>query len=716
VAKDLNPENLKLKTPLSRRSFLKRSGALAVTAGIISPLSLTTAIADDAPSPSYESAAIGLERDARRAKLSVHIAQLLDEMSHKTPADRLAWHRANRGAFFFSPQDIPARLDRIRRLGPGHKAGVVQTADRLLRHEFDILGSGLTALGPEIDWQRDFKSGRQWSNKVVYPASTWHKSAPPAGPVFHGPLYSVDGPADLKMPWDLSTLLHFPTLAEASLLTGRDIYATELFDELDDWHRQNPFYYGVNWTNPMVAGLRLANITCACRLLEDSPRRPVYYGETGLISILQHMQFILDALEVFPSGARNNHYLSDLAGLAFGGMEIAGHPAGQSALDFVQDEFARELTVQFLPDGAGFEGSIPYNRLSLECAILSLILLERNGRPLSDESRRQLQRTLHYIDLYTKSNGLAPQIGDNDNGRVLVLHNYGHQEYRDHRHILAVGAAWLGISPLMTGVSAQAPDTVWLLGKAPPASRPIGKSLQSGLYRDGGFAIAKTTGASLIVRAGVIHPLSGGGHNHCDQLSFEFHDCGEDVIVDPGTMVYGASGALRNRFRSTASHNTLQLDDLELQEFDPRKLFWMQERAHTVVDLWQADGQSVRFRGHHTAYTPWRVTREIHCDLAQGRCDIADTVETPGGNVTGKEFCGRLHLAPGIQATETGSHNLRLQSAKQQWTVRFSNNVQVSVRPGHVSPSYGIMVDALVIEYRFGAVPGEKADVSLVRG
>ena len=48
---------------------------------------------------------------------------------------------------------------------------------------------------------------------------------------------------------------------------------------------------------------------------------------------------------------------------------------------------------------------------------------------------------LGFIDTYTKPNGLAPQIGDNDNGRILVLHNYVGQEYRDHRHILAGGAA-----------------------------------------------------------------------------------------------------------------------------------------------------------------------------------------------------------------------------------------------------------------------------------
>lgn len=700
---------------LSRRSFLKNSGALVMAAGFI-PLSIAPAAADE--TATNEVAVADQERDSRRAKLSGDIGRLLDQARNLTPAERIAWHRANRGAFFFSPEDIAARRDEIVRLMPERKAEIIQTADRLRQHKFDILGSGLTPLGPEIDWQRDFKSGRRWTNKMMFPPASWHKPPPPPdAPVYCGPFYSVDGPADLKVPWDLSNMMHFLPLAEAFLLTGHYEYANEIFNELRDWNAQNPCYYGVNWSNPMAAALRLANVLYTFRLLEDFPQLPAYDGEIGVVSLLEHVEFILDGLEIAHDGGRNNHYLSDLLGLAFGAVEFAGHPAGQSILDFVHDEFAEDLTVQFLADGSVFEGSVPYTRYSAEGAVLTHILLERNNRPLSAASRQQLERALHCIDLYTKPNGLAPQIGDNDNGRVLVLHNYGHQEYRDHRHILAVGAAWLGMEPLLTDVSGQAPDTLWLLGKNPPDSSPPGTSAKASLYRDGGFAFAKTANSSLAVRAGLIHPLCGGGHNHCDQLSFEFQDRGEDLIIDPGSMVYGASGALRNQFRSTASHNTLQLDDLEQQEFNPRVLFSMHEQAHTVVDFWKVRGSVVRFHGHHSAYATagWEVAREILCHLEQGRCDIHDIVKPLAPKTQGSQFCGRLHLATGVQVTQTAPHTFQLQTAKQQWQAQFSDNLQMTAREGQVSPSYGVMFNAPVIEYRFAAVPGQTAKVSVQR-
>ena len=82
-------------------------------------------------------------------------------------------------------------------------------------------------------------------------------------------------------------------------------------------------------------------------------------------------------------------------------------------------------------------------------------------------------------------------------------------------------------------------------------------------------------------------------------------------------MMYGADPAARNEFRSTAAHNTLQLDRLEQQEFDPRDLFAMHKRARAEVGLWQVVGTDVSLRGSHVGYASagWRVVREIHGDL-----------------------------------------------------------------------------------------------------
>jgi len=554
---------------------------------------------------------------------------------------------------------------------------------------------------------------------VIYPSWNWRKIDRAVGAeIYQGHFYSLDDASDLKVPWDLSSFFHLPPLAEAYWQTGDERYGREVLDQLRDWHAQNPFPRGAHWTCAMVVGIRLANLVFALRLLERLPGSAALVDEIGLLSVLTHVRFILDYLEVDEDGRRNNHYLNNLVGLTFGGSEVAADASGIALLDFVRGEVETELFTQFSPDGTHFEGSIPYHRFATESLLHCAILLEQNGRPLSPRSMEQFRRMLGFIDMYTKSNGLAPQIGDNDNGRILALGDYAAPEHRDHRDTLAVGASFLGIEPRYADVSDRSADTVWLLGWPAPGAPPIGRPrLAAGVYASNGYAVARTAESSLIVRCGQINPMSGGGHNHSDQLSLEYHDAGQDVLADPGALIYSGDPRLRNAFRATAAHNVLQLDDHEQQDFDPRDLFGMHDRCRATIDGFDLGAGTVTFRGHHQGYAEmgWRVEREIVWEYAAGCLRVLDTATPLQPRPGGKEFCGRLHLGAEVRVAEGSATELLLRSSLGAWKMAFSGNLRIGIGPGFVSPSYGVKLPAVVVEYRFPAIPGERASFAIAR-
>ena len=123
----------------------------------------------------YENPEVTRVREQQRGDFSARIGGLLSQLAGQTAAQRLEWYRAKRGAFFFEQGVLAERIRRINEAVPRRKDDVVAAADRILRHEFDILGSGLVALGKKIDWQRDFKSGIRWRNDVIYPAWNWRQ-------------------------------------------------------------------------------------------------------------------------------------------------------------------------------------------------------------------------------------------------------------------------------------------------------------------------------------------------------------------------------------------------------------------------------------------------------------------------------------------------------------------------------------------------------------
>src|SRR5439155_7202590 len=113
-------------------------------------------------------------------------------------------------------------------------------ADRSLRHEFDLLGSGSVELGDRIPWLTDFKTRKTWP--IQYCRQIEYNE--------------LDRPTDVKVPWELSRCQHFARLGQAYWLTGDDRYAAEFAAEVTDWIASNPYAHGVNWACAMDVALR----------------------------------------------------------------------------------------------------------------------------------------------------------------------------------------------------------------------------------------------------------------------------------------------------------------------------------------------------------------------------------------------------------------------------------------------------------------------------
>lgn len=82
----------------------------------------------------------------------------------------------------------------------------------------------------------------------------------------------------------------------------------------------------------------------------------------------------------------------------------------------------------------------------------------------------------------------------------------------------------------------------------------------------------------LAIRCGSTGQKGKGGHSHNDQLSFYLTIGAKKIIVDSGTYTYTSDYTQRNAYRSTSMHNTLQLDEIEQNDWfvgEKDDLFWL---------------------------------------------------------------------------------------------------------------------------------------------
>lgn len=289
-------------------------------------------------------------------------------------------------------------------------------------------------------------------------------------------------------------------------------YRTALLALLADWQAAEPIgrpgYALVTW-NERVVATRLMHLAAAGSVLGLRAGGPDadWLGR----EIVRHALFLRDNLAL---DLQANHLFRDCVALAFA-HEIAGcAPDGLALVE-------REVREQILPDGAHYEGSAMYHAVCLADLIdLALLLGERAPGWLTDAVRR----AGGFLESVLLGDGDIPLLGD----------------------------AWRGeVEPGVLLEQARA--------AAGPLVAPHEPERSSGLVR------LERGPVRLVVRAGPHGPDHQLGHAHADLLSFDLSHGTRRLVTDTGTGMY-AAGPARTSLRSTAAHNTVQLDGKELLE------------------------------------------------------------------------------------------------------------------------------------------------------
>src|SRR5581483_9202366 len=83
---------------------------------------------------------------------------------------------------------------------------------------------------------------------------------------------------------------------------------------------------------------------------------------------------------------------------------------------------------------------------------------------------------------------------------------------------------------------------------------------RSAALPDTGYYISRSPAGEHIVIDGGRHGYLNAGHAHADALAMTLTVRGRPLLIDPGTGCYTVDPSTRDRFRSTALHNTLVLD------------------------------------------------------------------------------------------------------------------------------------------------------------
>jgi hypothetical protein len=392
----------------------------------------------------------------------------------------------------------------------------------------------------------------------------------------------------------------------------------------------------------------------------------------------------------------NTHLIGEAAALYVTGIALPELARSSRWTRTGRRVLLNEIERQIGHDGGHVERSTHYHRYTLDFYMLALLAAE-----LSDDSeaatafRRAVTKLAEFMGAMTGASGQMPLIGDDDGGMLWPI---GGRDPRDVRDSLALASALIGRPA--TDDWTRHEESLWIgwsrrTREGAPTSDPVVErthhTVHAQVFPDTGYVVVRSADDHLVFDVGQ-HGYLNGGHAHADALSFTLELDGQPCLIDPGTAVYSTEPALRDRMRSTRSHNTLTLDGRPSAV--PAGPFHWKSRADARLGAWRRNGGFVWAEACHGGYAPARHRRSIVHAAGCGWL-IVDDVTSQCRHLAERHW----HFDPAWTVTSDGPHRLLASVATgiTAWLVHDGGEVTL-VRGddgdalGWSSPRYGQLI------------------------
>jgi len=185
----------------------------------------------------------------------------------------------------------------------------------------------------------------------------------------------------------------------------------------------------------------------------------------------------------------------------------------------------KQLGEQILSDGAHFERSPMYHQIILYRLLDAINLIQHSKweTDLISNCEKIASSMLSWLLNISYSDGKVPMVNDCSNGIAPTT-----DELKRYAKLLDVH----------------------------PQPLPLGSS---------GYRMIQKGAYECFIDIGDVGPDYIPGHAHSDTFSFELYHRGQPLIIDTGISTY-ENNKIRHFERSTAAHNTIQLNDLDQSE------------------------------------------------------------------------------------------------------------------------------------------------------
>ena len=416
---------------------------------------------------------------------------------------------------------------------------------------------------------------------------------------------------DPKYIWELNRHNFLINLGLAYQITKNDKYSKMIIDTISSWIDQNPFNVGINWTSCIELSIRQINWLYSIKLIEDSTLLNNEFLKKLSNNIFNQTNLVSKNLSLYSSA--NNHLISECTILILSGSLFNKKSWVRKGKKYLEKEIYNQIN----DDGSGAEQSNSYLLHTLEFYLLSVLTLNKNKQDVSLDIINRLIKSANFINSFNFNPNCL--WGDNDSGEILSI--YGED---NSNSIVSLILSITNENFLYNKKDIK----LNLLNDDITPYHKMTRLENKFKFEDGGHYILENKinnkDVKLVIHSGDLGLPPLNAHGHDDALSITLYVDNNPILIDPGTYTYFGDIKWRNYFKSTASHNTLRINEIE-QSFKKGRFLGKTNITTSVNSFVPKDSFSGEINYRNVQI---RHKRDININHKLNSIDIVDKIDS----------------------------------------------------------------------------------------
>lgn len=337
---------------------------------------------------------------------------------------------------------------------------------------------------------------------------------------------------DIKLIWEASRFPQVYYFINAYAVTKDEKYAKACVSQITDWIEGNPYPRGVNYKCGQEISFRIFSWINAMEyfkgfISKDDEIKIVKNIYTSLLRINVNIDYAVKSV-------KNNHSISEAAGLFIGGLLFPQFKESQNFIDKGLKYLLKETSYQVYDDGAYIQHSFTYQRLVLDLLSYTFLVADKKQFNIPKVLRQRHHKMLFFLNAFMQKDGWLPNYGSNDGANLFPCTN---SDYRDFRTSLNFA---MGKSDFF--------DTTMQKNEI------LTTQIE---FNDGGYYILKNDTIFSFIRCHSYRDRPASN----DMFHLDIWYKGKNIFCDTGSYSYNTDKSFKNNFIGVVGHNTVMIND-----------------------------------------------------------------------------------------------------------------------------------------------------------